>query len=110
MTEIKDNYSFTLKFQDKSIWNSLKEDFKSLLRENEIKYQYSEKTPSFSILYQSVNIKIRVIWEDEILLVNLLGQKGLTQDELNSCNEIFDLLQIFDGELIKGYSPYEWNP
>lgn len=109
MSEINENYSFTLKFQEKSIWNNLKEDFKSLLRENEIKYQYSEKTPSFQILYQNKKIKIRVIWEDESLLVNLLGQKGLTQDELNSCNEIFDLLQIFDGELIEGYSPYEWD-
>jgi hypothetical protein len=101
--------SFTIEFQDKAIWNSLKDDFKSLLRENEIKYQYSEKVPSFHLIYQSVRIKIRIDWKDENLIVYLLSQKNLTQDELNSCNEIFDLLQIFDGELIAGRSPYEWN-
>jgi hypothetical protein len=108
LNEIKEKKMFSLRFSDKSAWNEFKEDFKATLRENNIKFQYSEKTPSFHILYKSDSIRIRIDWEDEALLVTLIAAENIRTEEISSCYEIFDLLQLFSGELEKGISPYEW--
>ncbi len=108
MSDIKENKMFSVRFSDKSSWNEFKEDFKVILRENSLKFQYSEKTPIFHILYKNDSIKIRIDWEDETLLVTLIAIESIGTEEISSCNEIFDLLQLFSGVLEKGISPYEW--
>ncbi|MFX0050934.1 MAG: hypothetical protein ACFFAJ_05270 [Candidatus Hodarchaeota archaeon] len=104
--------TFTMRFKDKSAWNEFKDDLKQTLRENDIKFQYSEKTPTFYLLYTSEFIRIRVIWgnedKDEALLFSLQAKENIKNDQLSACNEIYDLLQLFSGELIDGKSPYEW--
>ena len=102
------NHFFTIKFSDKSEWNNFKEDFKSILREHEVKYQYSEKVPTFHILYKSEDIKLRIDWKDENLVVNLHALKILTPESQEACNEIYDLLLLFEGKLEDGSSPYNW--
>lgn len=108
LSDKKENKMFSLRFSDKSSWNEFKEDFKVILREKNIKFKYSEKTPNFHILYQSDSIKIRIDWEEETLLVTLIAAENIGTEEISSCHEIFDLLQLFSGELKKGFSPYEW--
>lgn len=105
--EIQKNY-YKIRFADKAEWNNFKEDLKNILRENQIKFQYSEKTPNFHILYKSDQIRLQIDWRDEELIVNLLTLEDLTSQKLNACNEIFDLLNLFSGELIEGASPYDW--
>lgn len=100
---------FSLRFADKSAWNEFKEDLKVILRENEIKYQYSEKVPVFHILYQSEPIKIKAAWEEDTLLVTLIAKDEIGAEQIPVCHEIFDLLQLFSGELEDGISPYEWG-
>jgi hypothetical protein len=99
---------FTLKFDDKAEWNNFKEDLKSILRENGIKYQYSEKVPTFHILYKSEGIKLRIDWQNDNLFANLHAIKTLTDEIQVPCNEIFELLTLFEGKLIDGNSPYDW--
>ncbi len=99
---------FTIKFADKAEWNDFKEDLKTILREHQIKYQYSEKVPSFHILYKNDQIRLQVNWKEETLTVNLRALTDLTTHDLDACNEIFDLLSLFSGELIEGTSPYDW--
>jgi len=99
---------YKLKFADKSEWNDFKGDLKNILREHQIKYQYSEKVPSFHILYKSDQVRLQIDWKEEILIVNLQTVDDLTPQNLDACNEIFDLLTLFSGELIEGTSPYEW--
>ena len=99
---------FTLKFNDKSEWNNFKEDLKSILREHEIKYQYSEKVPTFHILYKNESIRLRVDWKDDILVINLQISHPLSPENQEACNEIYELLLLFEGELIDGASPYDW--
>ena len=106
-SKIPENF-FTLKFEDKAEWNNFKEDLKSILREHEIKFQYSEKTPTFHILYKNDKIRLQVNWREETLTVNLRALKDLETHDLDACNEIFDLLNLFSGELIEGISPYKW--
>ena len=108
LSDIKENKMFSLRFSDKSSWNEFKEDLKVILRENSIKFQYSEKTPIFHILYKNDSIRIRIDWEDETLLVTLIAIENIGTEEISSCHEIFDLLQLFSGVLEKGISPYEW--
>jgi hypothetical protein len=104
----QENFFFTQKFADKAEWNDFKEDFKSILREHEIKFQYSEKTPTFYILYKNDQVRVQVNWKEEILTVNLQTSGSLTPKNLDACNELFDLLSLFSGELIEGTSPYDW--
>lgn len=99
---------FTLKFADKSEWNDFKGDLKNILREHQIKYQYSETVPTFHILYKNDQVRLQVNWKEEILIVNLQTLEDLIPQNLDACNEIFDLLILFSGELIGGVSPYEW--
>ena len=103
-----DTHFFMLKFADKAEWNNFKEDLKNILRENQIKFQYSEKTPTFHILYKSNQIHLRIDWRDEDLIVMLNSLEDISPEDLNACNEIFDLLNLFSGELIDGTTPYEW--
>ncbi len=103
----QDNF-FTLQFSDKAEWKNFKEDLKSIFREHEIKYQYSEKNPNFHILYKSNKVLIRIDWKDDQLIVNLQTQEKLGPENLTACNEIYDLLLLFGGELLTGISPYEW--
>ncbi len=99
---------FTLKFDDKSEWSNFKEDLKSILRERDIKYQYSEKVPTFHILYQSQEIRLRIDWQDDSLIVNLQISQPLTAEIQDACNEIYEILLLFGGNLINGNSPYDW--
>ncbi len=101
------NY-YKIRFADKAEWNNFKEDLKNILRENQIIFQYSEKTPTFHILYKSDQIRLQIDWRDEELIVKLLTLEALTPQNSNACNEIFDLLNLFSGELIEGTSPYDW--
>lgn len=106
-SEINEKY-YKIRFSDKTEWNNFKEDLKNILRENEIKFQYSEKTPTFNILYKSNQIRLRIDWRDEELIVFLQTAEEISQENLNACNDIFDLLNLFSGEFIEGTSPYEW--
>ena len=108
MSKNKEEHYFTIKFDDKSEWNNFKEDLKNILREYEIKYQYSEKVPNFHILYKSNQVRIQITWKDETLLVNLRVTADIDSSDLSACNEIFDLLSLFSGTLVDGLSPYEW--
>jgi len=99
---------FTLKFADKAEWNDFKGDLKNILREHQIKFQYSETVPSFHILYKSDQVRFQVTWKEETLIVNLQTLEDLISQNIDACNEIFDLLILFSGELIEGTSPYEW--
>ncbi len=108
LNEVQEQNTFTVRFADKSVWKDIKEDFKTTLRENEIKYQYSEKTPTFYILYKSAVIKIRVAWEEEALLFYLQAEKDISSEQIAACGEIYDLLILFSGELVDGDSPYDW--
>jgi hypothetical protein len=103
-------HHFGLRFSDKSAWNEFKEDLKPLLREQAIKFQYSEKSPTFHILYKNPEISFKVIWEDDGgLLVTLQASSEITEESVMVCGEIFELLQLFSGELVKGESPYNWG-
>lgn len=108
MNEQVKPHFFTLKFDDRNEWNNFKEDLKSILRENEIKYQYSEKVPTFHIVYQSQGIKLRIDWQNDNLFVNLQTSQELTSEIQEACNEIYEILVLFEGKLIDGTSPYEW--
>ena len=108
MNDIKDQKTFKIRFADRSVWNDFKTDLKTTMLDNEIKFQYSEKTPTFFVLYKSNVIKIRVVWEDESLLFILQADPNLTQVQIAACKEIYDLLVLFEGELIDGNSPYDW--
>ncbi|MFX1515567.1 MAG: hypothetical protein ACFFC6_04600 [Promethearchaeota archaeon] len=108
MNDIQDHKAFQIRFGDRSIWNDFKADLKSTLQENEIKFQYSEKTPTFFVLYKSDVIKIRVVWEDESLVILLQAEKSLNSEQIAACKEIYDLLILFEGELVEGCSPYDW--
>ncbi|MCK4848141.1 MAG: hypothetical protein KAT16_03875 [Candidatus Heimdallarchaeota archaeon] len=99
---------FTQKFADKAEWNDFKVDLKKILREHQIKFQYSETVPSFHILYKSDQVRLQINWKEEILIVNLQTVADLTPQNLDACNEIFELLSLFSGELIEGTSPYDW--
>lgn len=101
---------FGVRFVDKSAWNEFKEDIKPLLRGQQIKFQYSEKTPIFHILYKNQEITFRVAWEDDGgLLVSLQTSPRISVEGDTVCKEIFDLLLIFSGELVQGESPYDWG-
>ncbi len=108
MINDQESKTFSVRFADKIVWGDFKDDLKTILRENEIKFQYSEKTPSFYILYESDSIKIKVIWEEETLLFTLQARKGLTPEQIEACRGIYDLLILFSGKLEDGLSPYEW--
>lgn len=101
-----------MRFKDNSAWNEFKEDLKQTFRDNDIKFIYSEKKPSFYLLYESEFISIRIVWgKDEdrgTLLFSLKAKDDINLDQLSVCNEIYDLLNLFSGELIDGSSPYEW--
>jgi hypothetical protein len=101
-------HTFSLKFEDKNEWHNFKDDLKNILREREIKYQYSEKVPTFHIVYQNAAIKLRVDWQDESLLAALQTTQALNPEVREACNEIFEILVLFGGELIHGSSPYDW--
>ncbi len=100
--------SFSLKFADKAEWNDFKIDLKNILREHQIKFQYSETVPTFHILYKSDQVRLQVDWKEEALIVNLKASEDLIPQNLDVCNEIFDLLTLFSGELVEGTSPYDW--
>ncbi|MFX1504732.1 MAG: hypothetical protein ACFFDC_01340 [Promethearchaeota archaeon] len=108
MNDIKDQKTFKIRFSDKSVWNDFKADLKNTFQENEIKFQYSEKTPTFFVFYKSNEIKIRVVWEDEALIFFLQTERNLSSDQIAICKEIYDLLILFEGELVDGNSPYDW--
>ena len=108
MSETTNNNYFILQFSDKNEWNNFKEDLKNIFRNQEIKYQYSEKAPNFHIIYKNNQVLIRIDWKDDQLFVNLKTQTQLSAENLEACNEIYDLLLLFEGELISGSSPYEW--
>ena len=108
MNETNTTNLFTLQFSDKAEWNNFKEDLKSIFRNQEIKYQYSEKAPNFYILYKNNQVTIRIDWKDDQLFVNLKTEPELSTENLEACNEIYDLLLLFEGELVAGSSPYEW--
>jgi hypothetical protein len=109
LTELRDKIkSFKIHFANKSVWNEFKDDLKTTLKENEIKFQYSEKTPSFFIYYKSDDVDVRITWEDESLLFSLQANEKISPERMFVCNEIYDLLLLFSGKLIEGISPYEW--
>ena len=108
MNNTSEMKTFSVRFADKILWNDFKDDLKTILKENAIKFQYSEKAPSFYILYQSDSIKIRVVWEEEALLFALQAKTDITPEQLEACREIYDLLILFSGKLEDGNSPYEW--
>ncbi|MFX1537293.1 MAG: hypothetical protein ACFFDI_24055 [Promethearchaeota archaeon] len=108
MNDIQNQKAFKIRFADRSVWNDFKADLKNTFQENEIKFQYSEKTPTFFVLYKSNVLKIRVVWEDESLLFLLQAEKNLNSEQKAVCKEIYDLLILFEGELVDGNSPYDW--
>jgi hypothetical protein len=108
LNDIKDQRTFRIRFSDRSVWNDFKADLKSTFQENGIKFQYSEKTPYFFVLYKSNEIKIRVIWEEETLIFLLQAERDLNPGQIAVCKEIYDLLVLFEGELVEGNSPYNW--
>ncbi|MFX0015724.1 MAG: hypothetical protein ACFFB2_01385 [Promethearchaeota archaeon] len=108
MNSSQEYKTFTVQFADKSIWNDFKEDLKATLNDNEIKFQYSEKTPTFYVFYKSDRIKIKVLWEEEILCFVLQAETSVNSEQIAVCRDIYDLLILFEGELIDGDSPYNW--
>lgn len=108
LNDVQDQKTFSIRFTDKSVWNNFKVDLKTTMQENQIKFQYSEKTPTFFVLYKSNTIKIRVVWEDESLLFALQAENNLNSGQIAVCKEIYDLLILFEGELVDGNSPYDW--
>ncbi|MHA1973865.1 MAG: hypothetical protein ACTSW1_12785 [Candidatus Hodarchaeales archaeon] len=100
------NY-FTISFSNKSSWNEFKEDLKTILREYGVKYQYSEKIPTFFILYKGNNLSLKVIWEKNDTLSCRLDRENDDENSVQASKELFDLLQVFGGKLIDGQSPYE---
>ncbi|UCE13223.1 MAG: hypothetical protein JSV04_13685 [Candidatus Heimdallarchaeota archaeon] len=108
MNNTQEHKKFTVKFADNSVWKDFKEDLKTTLQDNEIKFQYSEKSPFFFILYKGNDISIRVVWEEERLLFVLQAADSISSEHVDACREIYDLLTLFSGELIEGSSPYDW--
>lgn len=108
LNDIQEQKTFVVRFSDKAVWNEFKDDLKTTLKKNEIKFQYSDKAPNFHILYKSDSIKIRVVWEDETLVFHLQAEDKVSSEQIDVCREIFDLLILFSGELIMGKTPYEW--
>ncbi|MFW9904290.1 MAG: hypothetical protein ACFFFH_08170 [Candidatus Thorarchaeota archaeon] len=108
MNDTQDQKTFKIRFRDRSVWNDFKADLKNMFQETGIKFQYSEKTPTFFVIYKSNEIKIRVIWEDEVLIFLLQTEKNINSEQIAVCKEIYDLLILFEGELIDGNSPYSW--
>jgi len=97
---------FIITFPDKSSWNEFKEDLKTILREYGVKYQYSEKVPTFFILYKGNNLSLKVSWEKDDSLSCRLERTGREDESVQASKEIFDLLQVFGGEISEGNSPY----
>ena len=108
LSEDKTSNFFSLKFSERNAWNEFKEDLKTILRNYNIKFQYSEKKPKFHIRYKSDKINVKVIWEEDSLLFNLETDLNLDQEHLDACVEIYDILILFSGELIAGTEPYNW--
>ncbi len=102
------SYYFKIQFSDKSIWGEFKEDLKVILREKGIKYQYSVKTPEFHIIYQNNDIQLKIQWNSDDTIFCTLNVIGDAQKALFPSREIFELLQLFSGQLIDGDSPYNW--
>jgi hypothetical protein len=108
LNDLQDQQTFKIRFNDRVIWNDFKADLKSTFQEHGIKFQYSEKTPTFFVFYKSNEIKIRVVWEDEALIFLLQTERNLNSEQIAVCKEIYDLLILFEGELVDGNSPYNW--
>ncbi len=102
------NNFFSLRFHGRNAWNEFKEDLKTIFRNYNIKFQYSEKSPAFYVRYKSNKIDVKVTWEEDSLLFNLEAELNLDQENLNGCVEIYDLLILFSGKLIAGTEPYHW--
>ncbi|MFX0091787.1 MAG: hypothetical protein ACFFBD_08490 [Candidatus Hodarchaeota archaeon] len=105
-----ENKSFKIQFSDKSVWHEMKEDFKSQIKDLEIRYDYSEKKPEFNILYKSSSVKIKIIWVKEGgLTMELIANENLKEEEIEGLSQIFDMLMLFGGELVSGSRPEEWS-
>ena len=100
---------FLIQFADISVWDEFKEDLKVILREKGIKYQYSDKTPAFHIIYQNDDIKLKIQWNNDNTLICMLNVIGDFQNALLPAQDIFELLQLFSGTLIDGKSPSSWT-
>ena len=109
MTEENQIRFYTIAFDDKAVWGEFKEDLKAILREYSIKFQYSEKSPVFHLLYKSSSIKLVVKWEKDDSLVCRLELTQLSPEDISACTEIFEILQLFSGKLVEGTEPYEWG-
>ncbi len=84
---------------EKSAWNEFKDELKSLLKEQGISYQGTEKHPSFRVHYEGKNISVLVSWESDRLLVTTETQSEDVQT-LNLIEDIVALLELFDGQKV----------
>lgn len=86
----------------------MKSDLKMLFSEMGIKYQFSEKTPVFRVVYGSAAIIVDVSWAVDGLFFKLQARETPSADHLSKLSEIYDLLELFGGELIAGSRPEKW--
>ncbi|MHA2232236.1 MAG: hypothetical protein ACXAB4_07080 [Candidatus Hodarchaeales archaeon] len=109
MSAKDDKCFYEMKFADKSSWNDMKSDLKALFNEIGIRYQYSGKTPQFHVIYESENVVVEVTWAEDGLYLNLRGREKPLEENLIKLSEIFDLLELFGGEIVAGSRPEEWE-
>lgn len=100
---------FVMRFPDKSAWNEMKTDLKALFSEIGIKYKYTEKKPTFRVLYGSSTISVEVSWAEEGLLIELDAQEAPSSQHIPMLEQIFDLFELFGGELSSGSRPGAWK-
>ncbi|MFW9915131.1 MAG: hypothetical protein ACFFGZ_05925 [Candidatus Thorarchaeota archaeon] len=100
---------FVMRFPDKSAWNEMKTDLKALFSEIGIRYRYTEKKPTFRVLYGSSNINVEVAWAEEGLLIELDAKEAPSPDHIPILEQIFDLFELFGGELSSGARPEAWK-
>ena len=109
MSEIQDSRYFEMEFADKSAWNEMKSDLKDIFKEIGIKYQYSGKTPLFHVIYESSKVKVEVSWAENSLFINMGSHDFLPPEDISKLSEIYDLLELFGGQLVSGLRPEEWK-
>jgi hypothetical protein len=100
---------FMMRFPGKSAWNEMKTDLKALFSEIGIRYQYTEKKPTFRVLYGSSKIKVEVSWPEEGLVIELKAKETPSPEHIPILEQIFDLFELFGGELHSGARPEAWK-
>ncbi len=100
--------NFKVQFSEKTVWREIKADLKTLFKEVGLKYDYSEKTPTFRVVYSSAIVGVEVSWTEQALIFSLIAKEKPQPEAIIILDQIYDLLELFGGEISSGTRPTEW--